>query len=66
MTKKQVEQWNKMRNALIAIAKGYDTPSKLRKNAERDYGLDYEDVLEMAYENIQQVALIAIKGTRGL
>ena len=24
----------------------------LRKNAQRDYGLDYEEALEMAYENI--------------
>lgn len=24
----------------------------LRKNAQRDYGLDYEEALEMAYENL--------------
>jgi hypothetical protein len=36
----------------------------MRKNAERDYGLDYEEVLEMAYENLQNEAKSSCKGIR--
>ena len=30
----------------------YQTPEELRRSAERDYGLGYEETLEMAYENV--------------
>ena len=34
----------------------YETPEQLRQNSVEDYGLDYEEVLEMAYENIMHEA----------
>lgn len=61
MTDKQKDAFNKMRSALLRIAK-YRTPAQLRRDAERDYGLSYEEVLEMAYENIQLEAQAASKG----
>ena len=50
--------------ALQTIAKGFQTPSQLKRIAEKSYGLSYEESLEMAYENIQQIAKNAIKGYR--
>lgn len=54
----------KMYEALRRIAKDYQTPTQLRRTCERDYGLDYEDALEMAYENIRNEAKRAIKGMK--
>ena len=56
MTDKQRVQFNQMLEALRTISKGYQRPDQLRRNAGKDYGLDYEETLEMAYENIQQLA----------
>ncbi len=47
-------------DALRAIAREYQTPEQLRRSAERDYGLPYEEVLEMAYDNMQATAKRAI------
>ena len=38
----------------------YDNPDKLRKNSEKDYGLEFEEAIEYSYENIQQEAKNAI------
>ncbi len=51
-------------DALRAIARDYQTPEQLRRSAERDYGLPYEEVLEMAYDNMQATAKRAIHGKR--
>lgn len=51
-------------DALKRIARGYQTPDQLRRNAEREYGVSGSEAIEMAYENIQQEAEIAIKGLR--
>ena len=51
-------------DALKLIAKGYETPDKLRKLAMSHYGGSALDVIEMAYENIQTTAAQAIKGRR--
>lgn len=64
MTKKQIEQFNTMRNTLRKIAKGYSTPEQLLKQSKGDFGLDYEEALEMAYVNIQNEALQACKGVK--
>jgi len=64
MTKKQIEQFNRMRNSLIKIHKGYQTPDQLRRNSEKEYGLGYEETLEMVYENIQSEAKQAVKNVR--
>jgi hypothetical protein len=40
------------------------SPEKLRKNSEKQYGLDYEEALEMSYDNIQNRAKFALKGIK--
>lgn len=64
MTKIQIGQFNRMRAALRTIAKAYQNPDQLRSNSEKLYGLSYEEALEMAYENIQNIAFEAVKGVR--
>ena len=49
---------------LRRIARGYRTPKHLRRTCERDFGLEYVEALEMAYENIQEDAAKALKGVR--
>lgn len=49
---------------LKMISKDYQTPAQLRKNSEKEYGLDYEEALEMAYENLQGEAAFAVKGVK--
>ncbi|MBD2700127.1 hypothetical protein IC229_05740 [Spirosoma sp. BT702] len=62
MNKKQAEQFNNMLSTLKKIAKDYQSPYVLSKNSQKLYGLDYEEALEMAYENIQGDAARAIQG----
>lgn len=50
-------------NALKRITK-YQTVNQLRKNSERDWGLTFEEALEMSYENLQNEARQAIHGKR--
>lgn len=50
--------------ALKLIAKGYDSPDRIRRNCEKKYGLPYEEAIGYAYENIQSEAAAAIKGLR--
>lgn len=50
-------------DALKRITK-YQTPEKLLRRAEKQYGCSGEEALEMAYENIQQEARNAIAGKR--
>jgi hypothetical protein len=42
----------------------YMPPDKLRKQAEKKYGLEPEEAIEMAYENVLQEATASIKGMR--
>ncbi|MDR6389156.1 hypothetical protein [Paraburkholderia phenoliruptrix] len=42
----------------------YDPPSKLRRRAERDYGLSGDEAIEYAYENVLEEARAGIKGIR--
>lgn len=51
-------------DALRHIAKDFMSTDQLRRAAKKDYGLDYEEALEMAYENMQQVAQEAIQGMK--
>lgn len=64
MTDKQIRQFNYMREILKLIAKGYQTPNQIRKDCHKNLGLDYEEALEMAYENIRQEAWQALVGVR--
>ena len=50
-------------DALKTIARGYQTAEQMRRRGGQ-YGLDHPEELEMAYENIQQLAQLAIKGRR--
>ncbi|WP_418360130.1 hypothetical protein [Sphingobacterium detergens] len=63
ITEKQKQQFNQMLEALKTI-KSYQSPSKLRKDSEKDWGLDYEDALEMSYENIQATAASACRNIK--
>ena len=42
----------------------YMTPDQIRRDAKREMGLDYEEYLEMSYENIQAEAKRAVHGVR--
>ena len=50
--------------ALRTIAKGYLPPDRLRAQGEKLYGLPGDEAIEYAYENVQQLASLAIKGTK--
>lgn len=50
-------------DALKRIAQ-YESPAKLRRTAERSYGLSPDEAIEMAYENVIEEAKQAIKGVR--
>ena len=64
MTPKQTKQFNLMLYTLKKIASDYQTSSQMRKNANKDWGVDFEDAIEMAYDNIQQEAKLATKGIK--
>lgn len=53
----------KLYTALRRIA-AYMPPDKLRRAAERKYGLSEDEAIEMAYENVLNEATAAIKGVR--
>jgi hypothetical protein len=42
----------------------YMTPAQLRRESERQYGLDHAEALEMAYENVIDEAKEALRGYR--
>lgn len=60
-----VKQSNEQRyfDALKRITK-YMSPERLRARSEREYGLSFEEALEMAYDNIQGEAEIVVRGKR--
>ncbi len=64
MTATQQKQFNMMRETLRRISKEYQTPERLARICQKEYGLDVSEALEMAYENIQQEAAQAIKGVK--
>lgn len=65
MTKKQKEQYNVMLTTLRRIA-GYQTVEQLRSRADIDYGLDADEAIVYAYENMQAEATSAAKGIRAI
>ncbi len=42
----------------------FHSPDQIRRIAEKQWGLSYEEALAMAYENIQFEAKDALKGKR--
>ncbi len=57
------EKLLKLHAALKRIA-SYQSTTSLHRNSQGEFGLPYEEALEMAYENIQHEAKAAIKGMR--
>lgn len=53
----------KLYDALKRIA-SYDSPEKLARRSEKEYGLAPEDAIEMAYDSVLQDAKNAVKGVR--
>ena len=49
---------------LRRIAREYQSAERLLRTGEKQWGVSGTEALEMAYENIQQEAQIAIKGVR--
>lgn len=66
MTNDQEIQFNRMLAALKIISEDYQTSEQLRNEGAKQVGLDYEEALEMAYENIQELATRTIKGIKPL
>lgn len=64
MTPTEIQQFNRMRNALLRIARDFQTPQQIRRSAEHDIGLSFDEAIEYAYENIQHTARVAVKGVR--
>lgn len=66
ITKKQAENYNRMLTALRTISKDYQTPDQIRKSSEKEYGLDFDEAIEYAYDNIQGTAKAACSGVSPL
>lgn len=66
MTPKQIEQFNRMRNALRKISMQYQSADQLRKNSEKQYGLRADDAIEYAYENVRNEARSAVAGVKAI
>jgi len=64
MTSKQAEQFNLMLATLRKISKEYMTSEQLRNKSEKMYGLEFEECIEMSYDNIQEDAKFAIRNVR--
>jgi hypothetical protein len=64
ITEQKAQQFNTMLYTLRKIAKVYMSPDKIRKNCEKDYGLEFEECIEMVYDNIQGDAEAAARNVR--
>ena len=53
-----------MLHTLKRISKHYQNPDQIRRNSDKQYGLEYGEALEYSYENIQNEAAWSIKGIR--
>ena len=51
-------------DTLRRISRDYLTVEQIKRNAERKYGIPYQEALELAYENMQLDAADVIKGKR--
>jgi hypothetical protein len=58
-----IESEQRLFDALKRITT-YMPPGKLEKVCEKKYGLERDEAIEMAYENVLQEASDAIKGMR--
>lgn len=63
MAKARIDHEGRFYVALRRIM-SYMTTDQLRRQAEKQYGLHYEEALEMAYENVRDEARTALSGYR--
>lgn len=63
MSPEEKTNYNRMHAMLVKISSDYQTPVEIRESSE-DMGLDYDEALEMAYENIQSEALDMVKNIK--
>jgi hypothetical protein len=63
MARARTDYETRFAEALSRITR-YMSPERLRRHAEKTYGLDYEEALEMAYENMLGEAKAALAGYR--
>jgi hypothetical protein len=61
--KPSLQREQRLYDALKRITR-YQSPDHLRRTAERKYGLDGDEAIEMAYENVLNEARSAISGLR--
>ena len=66
MTPTQRKQFNRMRDALTKIARQYETPEQIRRSSWKKYGLDFDEAIGYAYENIQGEARVAVCGVKAV
>ena len=64
LTLKRMQTYNGMLHALKMISRDFMTPAQLRKKSGSYYGLDYEEALEMSYENTLELAKDASRGVK--
>lgn len=60
MTKKQIQRYNDLLAALRHIARNYMTLDQIKKDCSKR-GLDYQEYLEMVYENVKEEAREVIR-----
>lgn len=63
MAKQRIDYETRFKIALQRII-AYDSPERLRRVCEKEYGCEFEEALQMAYENIQAEAAAALRGWR--
>lgn len=63
MTTEEKTNYNRMHAMLVKISSDYQTPEDIRVSS-KVMGLDYDEALEMAYENIQYEALNMVKNIK--
>jgi hypothetical protein len=58
-----LDQQQRLYDTLKEITQ-YQDPERLRKTSEKQFGLEYQECLEMSYENVISAAKAAIRGVR--
>jgi len=46
----------------LALIASMDSCDQIGEDAQSEYGLEYDEALEMAYENAKEIAQAAIRG----
>jgi hypothetical protein len=59
-----IEREQKLYDALKCIRDDFDSVERIKRTADKDFGVSPNEAVEMAYENLQFVAKRALKGMR--